>query len=245
MDTDSLKVGCIFSAVAAVALVYFFPWIAYFAGFAMVLGILGLIYSSKFSRSAREEAALKSGNVAETLGSYFERGEEGKVIQVLRSNSSLRMPQGVQRQKLVEAARALLKLRKASLSTTNKYIPQDLKDVALRNSIASANALFALAERLALAHELTGGSKTVSSAALDTAHEECDIIAKAANKTLDEFAKLTVGHDASAIAEARRNIESVGWQAAEMNKLEQMLSGDQPLSGLAQDEPPQRDRTLQ
>lgn len=242
MDSDSLKVGCVFSALAAVALIYFFPWIAYFAGGAMVLGILGLIYSSKFSRSAREEAALKGGNVQETLTAYFERGEEGKVIQILRSNSSLRMPQGVQRQKLVEAARALLKLRKASLSTTNKYIPQDLKDVALRNSIASATALFSLAERLTLAHELTGGSKVVTSSTLDIAHEECDTITKAANKTLDEFAKLTVGHDASAIAEARRNIESVGWQAAEMNKLEQMLSGDQPLTDTPPTEPPNRER---
>lgn len=244
MDSDSLKVGCIFSVLAAVGLVYFFPWIAYFAAGAVVLGILGLIYSSKFSRSAREDEALKTGNIAETLGALFERGDEGKLIQLLRSNSTMRMPQGVQRGKLVEAARGLLKLRKASLSTANKYIPQDLKDVALRNSIASANALFSLAERLALAHELTGASKSVTSSTLDTAHEECDTITKATAKTLDEFAKLTVGHDASAIAEARRNIESVGWQAAEMNKLEQMLSGDQPLSDAPKDEPP-RDRTLQ
>lgn len=241
MDSDGLKVGCLGSIIGAAAIAYFFPWTLYLVGIAIFLAVVGLIWSSKFSRSAREDAALKSGDIAETLGALFERGEEGKVIQLLRSNSSLRMPPGVQRVKLVEAAKGLMKVRKAAISTVNKYIPQDLKDVALRNSISSANALFALAERLALAHDLTGGSKSLT-ATLDGAHEEFDTISKACTRTLEEFAKLTVGHDASAIAEARRNIESVGWQAAEMNKLEQMLSGDQPLTDTPQTEPPQREK---
>ena len=93
----------------------------------------------------------------------------------------------------------------------------------MRHSIGSAQALFSLVERLSIASQISSEQTGLESRFAEI-NAEADTISAASERTLAEFTKLAIGSDDEAIAAARRQIDSVAWQAAEMNKLERMLS---------------------
>ncbi len=229
MDNDTLKAGCaifVLGALAAVGALFWYlgpVFVMLGMGTVLALGIGGLVYASKYSTSARRQAALKEGQVAESLMEMFTKGEDQQIQSLIRSPSTLKLPAGVKRDKLVDAARGLGRVRKAAQSTVNKYIPTEIKDDAVRQCIGSAQALFSLCERLTLAAQLGGDVGEVAER-ISAVNHEFQTIATATEGVMSQFSKLTLGVNDEALEQARRNIESVGWQAGEMNKLEQLLA---------------------
>ncbi len=227
MDNDTLKSGCVVGVIALVVVGFllraYLLWVGVGMGLIFALGIIALIYASKNSGTASGARAIQQGRVEETLTELFTKNEAQKLVSLLRSQSSLRLPKGVSREKIVAAARGLLKVRAAAEGNASRYLPPEVKDDAVRHSIGSAQALFSLVERLSIASQISS-EQTGLEERFAEINREADTIAAASDRTLAEFTKLAVGSDDEAIAAARRQIDSVAWQAAEMNKLEQMLS---------------------
>ena len=236
MDNDTLKSGCVVGmialAVAAFLLRAYLFWVGIGMGLFFVLGIVALIYASKRAGTASGARGIQEGRIEETLTELFTKNEAQKLDSLLRSQNTLRLPKGVAREKIVKATRALLKVRAAAEGNASRFLPPEVRDDAVRHSIGSAQALFSLVERLSVASQISTEGAGLEGRFAEI-NREADTITAASERTLAEFTKLTVGFDDEAIAAARRQIDSVAWQAAEMTKLEQMLARPGSAAGAA------------
>ncbi len=224
MNDDTLKTGCVVGVLGLGFLAWWgWPWSLFLVLGMFAIGIGGLVYSSKFSLKAKQESALRAGHVGETLSAMFEAGQQQQVISFLRSQSTLRLPAGIARDKMLLAARGLFKVQQSARSTANKYIPSEIKDDAVRQCIGSSQALFNLCERLTLVAQLGTDTKEFAPRFAEV-NRGFEAMAATTDGVLTQFSKLTLGANNDAIDQARKDVESVGWQASEMNKLEQILS---------------------
>ena len=109
MNEDTLKQGCVVGVIALVVVGFllraYLLWVGVGMGLIFALGIIALIYASKNSGTTSGARAIQQGRVEETLTELFTKNEAQKLVSLLRSQSSLRLPKGVSREKIVAAAR--------------------------------------------------------------------------------------------------------------------------------------------